>query len=216
MLKLAFEGKSIILTSGVGVAFALWLSIFTGKKFAFWLLGIASFWLVLVLQFFRDPVRFPPDREDIILAPADGRIISVSPSVLSPLKPKGKRVSIFMSPFNVHVNRSPVKGTVKHVEHFSGNFLTASKIESERENERTMTLVDTKYGEVAFCQIAGFLARRIVLYPRPGDKVFPGERIGMIKFGSRMDVYFPDEAKILVQMGQHVVAGESILAEFST
>jgi phosphatidylserine decarboxylase len=105
-------------------------------------------------------------------------------------------------------------GTVKHVEHFSGKFLTASKIESERENERTMTLVDTKYGEVAFCQIAGFLARRIVLYPKPGDKIFPGERIGVIKFGSRMDVYFPDDAEIIVQMGQHVKAGETILAEF--
>jgi phosphatidylserine decarboxylase len=213
-MKLAPEGKSFILTSGFGVAFALWLSLFTGKKFAFWLLGITSLWLVIVLQFFRDPDRYPPNREDIILSPADGRVISISPSTLSPLEPKGKRVSIFMSPINVHVNRSPVMGTVKHVEHFSGKFLTASKIESERENERTMTLVDTKYGEVAFCQIAGFLARRIVLYPKPGDKIFPGERIGVIKFGSRMDVYFPDDAEIIVQMGQHVKAGETILAEF--
>ena len=214
-MKLAPEGRNFILTSAIGVGIALWLSVMTGKKVAFWLLGIISLWLTMVLQFFRDPDRFPPDRDDIILAPADGRVISISPSTLSPLKPKGKRVSIFMSPFNVHVNRSPVKGRVSHTEHFNGRFLSAYKIEAERENERTITKVDTLYGQVAFSQVAGFIARRIVLYARPDDQIYPGERIGMIKFGSRMDVYFPDEANILVRPGDRVIAGETILGEFS-
>jgi len=214
-MKLAPEGKNFILTSGLGVAFALWLSVVTGKKFAFWILGLSAVWLAMVLQFFRDPDRISPKRDDVILAPADGRIISISPSTLSPLDPKGKRVSIFMSPFNVHVNRSPVNGIVKSTEHFSGKFMSAFKIEAERENERTIVKVDTEFGQVAFSQIAGFIARRIVFYPRKGDKLVPGQRIGLIKFGSRMDVYFPDNAIILVRMGDRVVAGETILGEFS-
>jgi len=191
------------------------LSFYVKEGRLLWLPALAAIWFFLVVQFFRDPERFPPEGERLVLSPADGKVISIGEALDSPFHPPGQRVSIFMSPFNVHVNRSPAHGIVRLVEPKSGRFLTAFKPEATRENEQVLTILDTPYGELAFKQIAGYLARRIVLHPQPGDKLSAGQRVGMIKFGSRVDLFIPDNVDIRVRLGQIVTAGETVIGEFT-
>ena len=183
----------------------------------FWwnITGVAGIWFILVLQFFRDPKRETPDQRNVIISPADGKIIVVGDAdANSPIPLPGKQISIFMSPFNVHVNRSPYDGVVVSREHTRGKFLSAFKDEASRENENNLVKLETEYGTMAFRQIAGFLARRIVFHPQPGDKLETGERVGMIRFGSRVDVFLPEKAVIKVKMGEKVIAGETVIGEF--
>jgi phosphatidylserine decarboxylase len=157
------------------------------------------------LWFFRDPERIVP-QGDVAVSPADGKIILVKP------KPEKTLVCIFMNVFDVHVNRAPIAGKVVDVQYKQGKFHVASKDEAALENEMNTITLDGHGTVVKFTQIAGLIARRIVCYKKPGDYVTAGERIGLIKFGSRVDVEFGPEWDIRVKEGERVSAGSSILA----
>jgi phosphatidylserine decarboxylase len=209
------EGATILIVSGLIVIIAVVISLVVGKEGRLlWIPALAVIWFFLAAQFFRDPPRVAPGGGRLILAPADGKIISIGDAMESPLEPRGVRVSIFMSPFNVHVNRSPVDGAITSFEHKEGRFLGAFKPAASRENEQTIIKMTTPYGPVAFKQIAGFLARRIVFHPKTGDTLKAGDRVGMIRFGSRADVFFPESVDVKVKLGQMVTAGETIIGEF--
>ena len=174
-------------------------------------LGLAAF--VFTLNFFRDPDRTTPEVAGGVISPADGKIVNIS-EVDEPeyLGGRAKQVCIFMSPLNVHVNRWPVSGTVEYYRHVEGKFVAAFEDKASELNERTLIGVNTGEWKVLFKQIAGFVARRIVAPVEPGDSAVAGERFGMIKFGSRVDVLMPVDAEVLVEMDQPVVAGETVLA----
>lgn len=159
---------------------------------------------LIVLQFFRNPVFDPPQEDGIVFAPADGKVVVIEEAVEDEyLKEKRKQVSIFMSPINVHVNRSPVKGVVEYFKYHPGKYLVAWHPKSSTENERTsMVIRDTKGHTIMVRQIAGALARRIKWYVKEGTPLEQGGEFGFIKFGSRVDLYLPLDAEILCQMDQ--------------
>ena len=162
----------------------------------------------LRLIFFRDPERNTPARDDVYLAPADGRVIRADYSGI------GSRVDIFMNVFNVHVNRAPMSGRLTHMQYFPGRFINASFDKASEHNERNRMEMETDAGQlIGLTQIAGLLARRIVSYVAVGDHVSAGQRVGMIRFGSRVDCEIPAGFELCVELGQHVKAGETILAE---
>jgi len=164
------------------------------------------------LNFFRDPQRIIPDGDKIIVSPADGRILFVKDVDGNPhINGKARQVSVFMSPLNVHVNRIPIDGIVKFVKYHNGKFLVAYDDKASSENERSEFVIESKYGNVFFTQVAGFVARRLVFELKKGDRVKMGERFGMIKFGSRVDVVVPSEWIINVKKDDKVTAGETIL-----
>jgi phosphatidylserine decarboxylase len=169
---------------------------------------------LFVLLFFRDPERKIPKGEDIFVSPADGKVILIKDVYEKDyLKAESKEISVFMSLLNVHVNRSPCDGKVSLVKHSSGKFLVAHKDAASMENENTVMVLEGKDGKIVVRQVAGFLARRIVCRAEVGDKLRRGERYGMIKFGSRLDIYLPKDVKIKVKAGDKVKAGESILGQ---
>jgi phosphatidylserine decarboxylase len=168
-----------------------------------WLLGI------FCLYFFRDPERAVPEGP-VAVAPADGKVVAVKPE-----NPLLQRVSIFLNIFDVHVNRTPIGGTISDVKYQPGAFHVASLEACSTENEQNVVTVDGDGTRVVFKQIAGLIARRIVFRPKPGDHVSIGERIGLIKFGSRVDVLFGPEWEVVVQPGQRVSAGSSVIARRS-
>ncbi len=213
-MHLAPEGVDVIALSAIIVVLMVVLSFYVKEGRLLWLPALAVVWFFIVVQFFRDPERFPPEGERLILSPADGKIISIGEAIDSPLEPPGQRISIFMSPLNVHINRSPTKGIVKSVEAKPGKFISAFKPEASRVNEQVLTIIDTPFGVVAFKQIAGYFARRIITHLKPGDNLTSGQRIGMIKFGSRVDLFIPDNVEIKVRLGQIVTAGETVIGEF--
>ncbi len=213
-LRLAPEGGGVIFSGVFALTAAIVLHLLAGKRFTRWLLAAAAAALGLILHFFRDPQRRSPAEVRYILAPADGRVLAVEDYLSERCPEGGKRVSIFMSPLNVHVNRSPVAGKITDVVHYPGKFLSAFKPKAERENERVVVRVKTNFGDVAFAQVAGFLARRIEFHPEVGDTLDAGQRVGMIRFGSRMDVYLPVNVDLFCSPGEKVVAGETILGEF--
>jgi phosphatidylserine decarboxylase len=178
-------------------------------------LFVASFVMIIfTLYFFRDPERTLPDEKRIIIAPADGKILLVQPYKKGNTEESSTLVSIFMSPFNVHVNRIPLSGTVTHVEYKPGQFLMAFDNKSMESNEKMEISIDNGEVKLHFSQVSGFLARRIVCALHEGDKVTLGSRFGMIKFGSRVDLILPSSATVLAQVGQKTVAGETILARY--
>ena len=198
-LPIASEGWPLILPVFAAAALCLLLHWRAAAAVA---LALALF----VTWFFRDPERAIPADPASIVSPADGRVVEVDSA------PGGTRISIFLSVFNVHVNRSPIAGKVVEVRHKPGKFLVASKDEAAIENEMNTITVDGHGTVVTFTQIAGLIARRIVCDKKPGDYVTAGERVGLIKFGSRVDVDFGPEWDIKVKEGEHVSAGSTILA----
>ena len=177
-----------------------------------WIGGVLIFLGLFVMFFFRDPERTPPPDPDTIVSPADGRIMEV---VDEPLKGQpGRRISVFLSIFDVHVNRSPVAGRITAIEYRVGKFYAAMRGRASAENEQNTFFVQSDRGQVVFKQIAGWVARRIVCWKSPGDSVMRGERVGMIRFGSRMDIWLPEGVEILVRPGQHVAGGTSVLARW--
>jgi phosphatidylserine decarboxylase len=173
------------------------------------------FWLFVVftLQFFRDPPRVIPQTPDTLVCPADGRVIIVDEVEDPYLKRPARRISIFMNVFNVHSNRMPVGGEVKQAWYHPGSFLNAALDKAAHENERNALWIKTADGkDVVVVQVAGLLARRILCYVRPGDKVERGERYGFIRFGSRVDVYLPLESRPAVSLGDKAQGGSQILA----
>jgi phosphatidylserine decarboxylase len=173
--------------------------------------GAAAF--IFTLNFFRDPDRSTPSVAGGIISPADGKIVNISEVEEDEyIGGKVKQVCIFMSPLNVHVNRFPVNGKIEFYRYVEGQFFAAFEDKASDLNERTLIGVNTGEFKVLFKQIAGFVARRIVCPVAIGDSAVAGERFGMIKFGSRVDVLMPLDAEVLVKMDQHVVAGETVLA----
>lgn len=169
-----------------------------------------------MLFFFRDPERRPPADPDAVISPADGRVV-VAGTPQPAAAPAGswQQVSIFLSPLDVHVNRIPVAGQVTHVEYQPGKFLAAYRGEAATENERNEIWVDHGGTPVAFRQITGVLVRRVVCRLRAGDQVQAGQRFGVMKFGSRIDLFLPPSARLLVEAGARVRAGETIIARLS-
>jgi phosphatidylserine decarboxylase len=170
-----------------------------------------------VVLFFRNPKRTIPTEPKTILSPADGRVLSIEELDESRyLNHRVKRVCIFMSPVDVHANRIPISGKIKDVFYNHGKYFSAFKEKASLDNEQNAVLMESQEGhDILFVQIAGFLARRIVCYLKKGDQVTQGERYGLIRFGSRMDVYMPKEFEFAVKVGEYAKGGETILARFS-
>jgi phosphatidylserine decarboxylase len=165
---------------------------------------------LFVFSFFRNPDRKIPGDPGLIVSPADGRVVVVTDEALNG-RP-GKRVSIFLAIWNVHVNRSPAAGTITHLEYKPGKFLAAWDANASLQNEQNIFTQATEHGEIVYKQIAGWVARRVVSWKKAGETVARGERIGLVRFGSRMDIWLPQEAEIAVKVGETVHGGSSILA----
>ncbi|MEP9401202.1 phosphatidylserine decarboxylase [Sphingomonas sp. VNH70] len=207
------EGHKYVIIAAVVTAFFA----FMAWETLAWPMGLVTLW---VASFFRDPVRTTPQGEGLIVAPADGLVTMIQrvelPSELRGVNGLGDaplvRVSIFMSVFDVHINRTPIAGTIRQVIYISGKFLNADLDKASDENERQHIVVEGLDGRrIGFTQIAGLVARRIVPFVKPGDIVAVGQRIGLIRFGSRVDVYLPDGIEPQVALGQRSVAGETVL-----
>lgn len=182
----------------------------------FSLIALFVLFLLFTLYFFRDPDRSTPGGANLIIAPADGKVVLVQDVVDTEfVHGDARQVSIFMSPLNVHVNRFPISGTVGYFCYFPGEFLVAFDDKASLRNERTHIGVQNSSQRVLFKQIAGFVARRIVAELQVGDRVAAGQRFGMIKFGSRVDVIMPRSVTVKVGVGDRTVAGETVLAESS-
>lgn len=181
------------------------------------------FWIGLLLTawcawFFRDPPRVTPVNEDFIIAPADGRISHISkvvpPAELDLGDQPMTRVSVFMNVFNCHINRAPVKGRIKQIIYKKGAFVNAELDKASSDNERNSMIIESVHGPIAVVQIAGLVARRILCWSREGEEIVTGERFGLIRFGSRLDVYVPDAATVTVALGQTAIGGETIVARY--
>jgi len=194
-----------VIVAGVATAFFGWWSL------PLWVA------VVFVLQFFRDPGRDIPEGEGLVLCPADGRVLVVAKERDPYLQRDALKVSIFMNVFNVHSNRSPVDGTVKTVTYSAGTFLNASLDKASTGNERNALHLLTDAGADVTCvQVAGLIARRILCYVKAGDRLARGERYGFIRFGSRVDVYLPPDARARVAIGDKVKAASTVLAELAS
>jgi phosphatidylserine decarboxylase len=198
-LQMVIDG--IYYALGLAAAGAV-VSYFTSPWWALPLFLLAAF----CLYFFRDPDRTVPTGP-VAVSPADGKVVAVKPE-----GPDRQRISIFLNIFDVHVNRTPISGVISDVKYQPGQFLVASKENASSQNEQNVVTVDGDGTRVVFKQIAGLIARRIVFRKQPGDKVRIGDRIGLIKFGSRVDVIFGPEWEVAVQPGMRVSAGSSIIA----
>ncbi len=193
-MSVAREALPFALVTGIVTAAAAWWHPLAAV--------IPALAFLFVIWFFRDPERTPPDEPDVLVSPADGKIIRAS----------GDRISIFMNVFNVHVCRTPFAGTVREVEHSPGRFLAAFKDEAPLQNERTRISVSTGGFDLEFTLIAGLVARRIVCKVKPGQTLQRGERVGLIRFGSRVDVVLPPGGRAEVRVGDTVQAGQTVLA----
>lgn len=209
------EGRKFILISAV---VTLVFALLAWETLAWPMAGIT----IWVAAFFRDPVRVTPQGDHLIIAPADGLITQIDevppPPELAQADALGSgrvtRVSIFMNVFDVHINRAPIAGTVTHRHYIAGAFVNADLDKASEDNERQHFLIERHDGlKVGFTQIAGLVARRIVAHVKPGDIVAAGQRIGLIRFGSRVDVYLPAGTRPRVLSGQRTVAGETVIAE---
>ncbi len=208
------EGILIISICAVLFALLLLLSyLFIPLLFPFLCLVLAILF-AWVVSFFRNPDRQIPDQnERKIYAPADGKIVVIESTMESEyFKDMRIQISIFMSPMNVHVNRNPISGTVAYIKYHAGKFLVAWHPKSSTENERNTVVYDSEYGAILVRQIAGAMARRIISYPKTGDKVQQGDDFGFIRFGSRVDVFLPLDSKILVQLDQKAKGNLTVLA----
>ena len=180
-----------------------------------WIGTLVTAWCA---YFFRDPERVTPVRDGIVVSPADGRVSRIANAIPPPELGLGNkaltRVSIFMSVFDCHVNRSPVTGRIDRIAYRPGTFINAELDKASEDNERNSLVISTPNGRIGVIQIAGLVARRIVSFVREGQTIGAGERFGLIRFGSRLDVFLPEGTKALVFEGQTAVAGETVLADF--
>ena len=218
-MSFAREGRPFIIISAfVALALVLWAAGVGGLGFGGpgrWAVALAAVLVAAwVAYFFRDPERAGDRGERLIVAPADGKVVLITdveePSFLGG---RARRVSIFMNVFSVHVNRYPVSGTVRHVRYAKGKFRNAVTPESSAENEQMSVGIDAPGGRVLVRQIAGLIARRIITYSQDGEHVRQGERMGLIRFGSRVDVFVPPDATLMVALGQQTAAGATVIAE---
>jgi len=173
------------------------------------LIGLATF----VFSFFRDPDRAIPPDPDAVVSPADGRVVVITEEENAG-RP-GTRISIFLAIWNVHVNRTPLAGVISRVDYRPGKFMAAWHPKASTQNEQNIFTLATPGGDIEFKQIAGLIARRVVSWKKPGESVTRGERIGLVRFGSRVDIWLPQEARISVRVGETVHGGSSVLAKWS-
>ena len=195
-----------------GIPTIAWL-VLTALLFAFVSPVPAAVLIVLtgfVVWFYRDPDRIPPEGDNVMVAPADGRVVEIE-NATHPFTGKAVKVGIFMNAFSVHVNRVPCGGTVEYLEYVPGKKIAAFAPKASEVNERHYVGLSTPYGPVLLVQIAGLLARRIVCRVRKGNTLFRGERYGMIKLGSKVDIYLPESVELSVKIGDKVYAGRSPL-----
>jgi phosphatidylserine decarboxylase len=205
MVRFAAEGYPFLSGFLIATMFVL--------IFSPWAALIPLIFTLFVAYFFRDPDRNVPEGEGIIVAPADGRVILIDMIREERyLKDDVIEISIFMSPLDVHVNRAPCDGSVAYVAHSPGRFHSAFTHEASEENEHIAMILNSRHGKVLVRQVAGFLARRAVCRVKEGDSLRKGDRYGIIKFGSRVDLYLPRIADIVVKSGDYVRAGETVLA----
>jgi phosphatidylserine decarboxylase len=209
------EGRKFVVIAAIITLVLAWMAWETLA----WPMAGVTIW---VAAFFRDPVRVTPQGDTLIVAPADGLITQIAlvppPPELQGADALGSepvtRVSIFMNVFDVHINRAPIEGTVTHRHYIAGSFLNADLDKASEDNERQHFLIERHDRlRIGFTQIAGLVARRIVAHVKPGDHVAAGQRVGLIRFGSRVDVYLPAGTRPRVLSGQRTVAGETIIAE---
>ena len=206
----------------VGVGAAALLAFIVHWQFLAWILVGLTIW---VATFFRDPVRTTPRGDKLVVAPADGLVTMIA-KVAPPPELRGPdgladgdytRVSIFMSVFDVHINRAPISGRIKRIAYVPGKFVNADLDKASEDNERQHILIESADGlRIGFTQIAGLVARRILAFVREGDAVDAGQRVGLIRFGSRVDVYLPAGTSPRVLLGQRSIAGETVLAEIGS
>ncbi|HXX86363.1 MAG TPA: phosphatidylserine decarboxylase [Casimicrobiaceae bacterium] len=197
---------------------AIALAVAIAATFAQWWLIAIPAWLaaLFIAQFFRDPGRVVPQQPGAVLSPADGKIVLVGKARDPYLERQALKISVFMNVFNVHSNRSPVDGTVKNRWYHAGSFLNAALDKASLDNERCALHLQTGNGADVTCvQVAGLIARRILCYVQPGDKLARGERYGFIRFGSRVDVYLPETANPKVAVGDIVYATTTVLADLA-
>jgi phosphatidylserine decarboxylase len=182
-----------------------------------WIGGIATLWCI---YFFRDPPRVTPIREGLVVAPADGRVSSIGFFVPPPELGLGERpmqrVSIFMSIFDCHVNRAPVGGRISRIAYRPGRFLNADLDKASEDNERNGLVLESPNGRFGVVQIAGLIARRIVTFVHEGEALGAGDRFGLIRFGSRVDIYMPETTRVVIGYGSRTVAGETVLADLAS
>lgn len=207
--KLAREGWFYIVISLVSavitsLVFPIWVSVW------FWVIAI------FVLQFFRDPHRKIPTQANVLTSPADGKVIFTGVVDDPYLERKSFKISVFMNVFSVHSNRAPVSGTIKKIKYDKGSFFNAALDKASEQNERNAVHLQTENGtDVVFVQVAGLVARRILCYVKEGDSLQQGQRYGFIRFGSRVDLFLPENFNPSVALGNNVSAGTSILGQFS-
>jgi phosphatidylserine decarboxylase len=199
---LAKDSLSWVVTVVILTGIFLTAAFLTGIDLIWYLFYLFLFLTVFVIWFFRDPDRTTKICDHCMFSAADGKVIDVS----------GQRVCVFMNVHNVHVNRAPISGVVKSITHKKGGYLPAFYKDSER-NERTVTVIKSSHGDVNVTQIAGVMVRRIVSYVNVGDELVNGEKIGMIRFGSRVDVTIPEDLDITCKVGDRVYAGETVIAK---
>lgn len=207
MVTEGYKFASAPIVLGVAALFLGW-HILALQIAAFVLLALGTF----ILYFFRDPERVIPSDPSAIVSPADGRVLEVVDEQFGGRA--GKRVTIFLAIWNVHVNRTPLAGKISRIDYRPGKFQMAMKKSASAENEQNIVYLETERGQIVFKQIAGMIARRVVLWKKAGDSVARGERIGIVRFGSRMDVWLPPDTEILVKPGDHVAGGSSILGRW--
>jgi len=180
----------------------------------YWPAGVLVFLGLFVLYFFRDPEREIPTERGAVVSPADGHVVAIVEEALDGVT--GRRISIFLSIWDVHVQRAPVAGRIASVVYRPGKFHAAWVAHASTENEQNIIDIHTPQGRVVFKQIAGLVARRVLCWKHEGDAVALGERVGMIRFGSRVDIWLPAEAQIVAKQGQMVYGGKSILAKWNS
>jgi phosphatidylserine decarboxylase len=198
-----FLAGSAVVSLIVSFVFGVWIAL--------------PFWLVtlFVLQFFRDPPRPIPGGANVVLSPADGRIVVIEKTQDPYAEREALKISVFMNVFNVHSNRSPVDGQILKVQYFPGKFVNADLDKASVENERNALVIQADNGKILSCvQVAGLIARRILCYVKPGEDLRRGQRYGFIRFGSRVDVYLPPDAQPKVAIGDKVSATTTVLAEW--
>ncbi len=207
-IPIARQGYPFIAIGFFGVALFFWLDFTVG-----W--GFFILITLFVISFFRDPERHSPQGEKALLAPADGRVLLIEEKEMAPFSTgRTIKISIFMSVFNCHVNRIPGNGSIEKVFYRAGTFFSANQDRASAQNEQNALLLRTPDGqEIDIVQVAGLIARRIVCWVKPGETIKRGERFGMIRFGSRVDLYLPTSTRIRIQRGDKVKAGLTIIGE---
>ena len=199
------------------IIFSIVITVFISFFGIFWLMILMVAITFFVVWFFRNPERYFQEEEKLVISPADGKVIKIDDvEITGTIAGKYKKISIFMNIFNVHVNRAPYSGKVENINYHEGKFLSANMDKASVDNERNEVMIRTEDGRALWAvQIAGLIARRIVCWLNVGTQVLKGERFGLIRFGSRVDIYLPEDSKISVKLGDKVKSGETPLGYLS-